>query len=352
MIALGVSGGVDSSVCAALLKAEGRSVRGVFMQNWKSSPGEPCRADQDRQDALRVCGGLNIPFSVRDFSSEYKDQVFREFVAGYKAGYTPNPDILCNREVKFKVFLEDCLNSGDEQIATGHYVRTDVFDGKTRLLRGADKTKDQSYFLHAVPSAALARSLFPLGALEKSEVRRLAQNFGLVTAKKKDSTGICFIGEQDFKTFLGKYLPAQDGAIVLEDGRAVGRHAGALFYTIGQRAPVGGVKGFSDAPWFVIDKRVDKNELVVAQGRSHPLLNKTEFSVSDITWVNAAPGSLFDCEVQIRHLGEAIACRVRMHEDASHAVVVTASPHFALARGQYAVFYQGDVCLGGGVISG
>lgn len=349
MIALGVSGGVDSSVCAALLSSEGRPVRGVFMNNWHAQAGEPCRADQDRQDALRVCAALGIPFSVRDFADEYKQNVFAEFLEKYRQGATPNPDILCNREVKFKVFLNDCLEGGADQIATGHYARTAVVNGQTCLLRGVDKTKDQSYFLHAVPASALARTVFSLGGLEKTEVRKIANDYNLVTARKKDSTGICFIGEQDFKSFLGSYLPAQAGDIVDTDGRTLGRHHGALFYTVGQRAPLGGVKGASDLPWFVVEKDVAFNRLIVVQGRDHSLLNKTTFSVTDLSWVNSAPSRNFEGEVQIRHLGEAISCRVTVSDD--NVSVETSRPHFGVARGQYAVFYQGDLCLGGGVIA-
>lgn len=348
MISLGVSGGVDSSVCAVLLKEQGALVRGVFMNNWEG--GEGCRAEQDRLDALRVCAGLGIPFSTRNFAPEYKEHVFAQFLDGYKRGFTPNPDILCNREVKFKVFLEDCLNSGATHVATGHYARVRHDGARTQLLRGVDKSKDQSYFLHAVPEGALRYAVFPLGDMCKTDVRKIAHANGLVNAGKKDSTGICFIGEQDFKTFLSKYLPAREGDIETENGVAVGRHAGALYYTTGQRAPMGGIKGFAQLPWFVLHKDVARNVLIVGQGKDHPALNLTTLEVTDVSFVaGSAPSTEFECEVQIRHLGEAIPARVRMADDG--ATVTLARPHFGAAKGQYAVMYQGDVCLGGGVIA-
>lgn len=351
MITLGVSGGVDSSVCAVLLKKRQENVMGVFMDNWGDNNDPLCSADRDRMDALRVCASLGIPFSSRNFSHNYKEQVFASFLEGYARGTTPNPDILCNREVKFKVFLSDALNNGADKIATGHYVRTH-FDGKTtNLLRGRDPSKDQSYFLHAVTHEALARSVFPLGDMLKSEVRAIAEENNLVNAKKKDSTGICFIGERDFKDFLSKYLPAQEGDIMTMDGKVIGRHAGALYYTVGQAAPLGGVKGFLPKKWFILDKCVNTNTLVVTQDRNHPLLHKKEVKTNDMHWVaGSPPASSFEAEVQIRHLGEAIPASIVV----SDTGVVTAKlskPHFAQARGQYAVLYQGDVCLGGGEIA-
>lgn len=350
MLVLGVSGGVDSSVCAVLLKEQGEDVRGVFMNNWDSTD-EHCPANKDRQDALRVCGMLGIPFTARNFSKQYKEQVFQSFLDDYARGVTPNPDILCNREVKFKVFLNDALEQGADRIATGHYARTERWNGRAVLLRGKDPSKDQSYFLHAVTEDALARTVFPLGHLAKTDVRAIAKAHGLVNATKKDSTGICFIGERDFKAFLAEYLPAHEGDIVLEDGRVVGRHHGALYYTIGQTAPLGGVKGFPSSKWFVLDKRVSTNTLVVTQDRQHPLLNKIDVRVPEMHWIAGhPPSSSFDAEIQIRHLGEAIPARVTVQDDGS-VVARLSTPHFAQAPGQYAVMYHDDLCLGGGMMA-
>lgn len=351
MIAVGVSGGVDSSVAALLLREEHKNVRGVFMHNWEEDTGE-CRADMDRKDALRVCAALDIPFSSRNFSKEYKEQVFREFLDGYSRGTTPNPDILCNREVKFKVFLDDCLAQGDDFIATGHYVRKSERNNRSVLLRGVDPGKDQSYFLHAITHDALSRSLFPIGHLPKSEVRALAEKAGLVTARKKDSTGICFIGEQDFKTFLKQYLPAQEGQVVNEDGRVVGRHAGALYYTTGQRAPIGGVKGCdANIPWFILAKDVAANRLVVGQGHDHPALIHNHIQTNAFSWIDGRPPSTsFEGEVQVRHLGEALPALITCNDDGGVSIQMTA-PHRAASIGQSAVVYQGDVCLGGGEIT-
>lgn len=352
MIAVGVSGGVDSSVSALLLAEQHKdNVRGVFMHNWEEDGSGECRADQDRRDALRVCAAVGIPFYHRNFAKEYKDNVFAEFLDGYARGVTPNPDILCNREVKFKVFLEDCLAQGDDFIATGHYVRKGEKNGRSLLLRGMDPGKDQSYFLHAITHSALSRSLFPIGHLPKSEVRKIAESAGLVTAAKKDSTGICFIGEQDFKTFLKKYLPAQDGDIVTETGQVVGKHGGALYYTVGQRAPVGGVKGFdSNLPWFILHKDVANNRLIVGQGGDHPALIHSHLEANNFSWIDGTPpASSFDAEVQVRHLGEALPAKVVVRDDGT-VVMNMATPHRAAAIGQSAVVYQGEVCLGGGEI--
>ena len=352
MIAVGVSGGVDSSVSALLLKEQGLDVRGVFMHNWEDDGNGPCRAEADRMDALRVCAALDIPFATRNFAKHYRDHVFQEFLDGYARGITPNPDILCNREVKFKVFLDDCLDMGADQIATGHYVRKESINGRDVLLRGVDPTKDQSYFLHAISYTGLSRAIFPIGHLPKSEVRRLAAASGLITARKKDSTGICFIGEQDFKTFLSKYLPAQSGDVVTENGVVVGRHAGALYYTVGQRAPIGGVKGHdASIPWFVLDKDVANNRLIVGQGHDHPKLIHNYLAVEDFSWIDGQPpATTFEAQVQIRHLGEAIDCDVVV-SDAGKVSMKCRAPHRAAALGQSAVLYQGDVCLGGGPIA-
>lgn len=349
MIITGMSGGVDSSVAALLLKQRGEDVRGVFMKNWEEDP--ECRADADRLDALRICASLEIPFTSRNFAAIYRDQVFAEFLRGYAQGFTPNPDILCNREVKFKVFLDDALAQGADRIATGHYARKDVARGRARLLRGLDPGKDQSYFLCAITQGALARAEFPIGHLPKQEVRAIAAEAGLLTAAKKDSTGICFIGEQDFKTFLARYLPAAPGAIVDEAGRELGQHAGALYYTIGQRPPLGGVKGASGAGWFVLEKDVATNRLIVGQGAQHPRLMASGLLASEASWIAGAPPSAeFSGEVQVRHLGDAEPARLRVLENGDVRVEF-GRPVRAIAPGQMAAFYQGEVCLGGAVIA-
>lgn len=351
MMVCGMSGGVDSSVAAHLLVAAGHSVSGVFMRNWDDNdPG--CRAEADRLDALRVCAHLGIPFRVLDFQETYRTQVFQAFLEGYARGITPNPDILCNREVKFGVFLDAVLAGGAQRLATGHYARTAQVNGQTALLRAHDRSKDQSYFLSSVGHRALNQVVFPLGDLPKTRVRAIAAEAGLLTAGKKDSTGICFIGERDFKSFLATYLPAQPGPIVDATGRQLGIHAGALYYTVGQRAPLGGVKGAPEGPWFICEKRVADNTLVVVLGVEHPALMSTQATTGAVSWVaGAPPGSCFKAEVQLRHLGEAHPANVRIADDGG-ARIDFATAVRALAPGQQAVFYQGDLCLGGAEVSG
>lgn len=350
MIVVGVSGGVDSSVTALLMKQQGLNIHGIFMQNWEGDNDPHCRANADRLDAVRICGALDIPFSYKNFSDVYYREVFETFLSDYARGVTPNPDILCNREVKFKVFLDEALNMGAEGIATGHYARKGRIGSKWALLRGKDAGKDQSYFLHAISQEALAVSHFPIGELSKSEVRRLAQEANLITADKKDSTGICFIGERNFQEFLAAYLPGKEGNIVTETGLVIGRHSGAMFYTIGQRAPVGGVKGFDGRGWFVIDKDITKNHVVVGQGREHARLMNTYFETEEVSWIAGAPPSdRFEAHVQIRHLGEAYPVRVAINED-GRAVITSDEPIWGVAPGQSAVLYDGENCLGGAPI--
>jgi len=347
---VGMSGGVDSSVAALLLKQQGRDVRGVYMHNWETDdPG--CRAADDRRDAVVVCGKLGIPFQVMNFAQTYREQVFEEFLSDYAKGVTPNPDILCNREVKFKAFLNASLEMGAEGLATGHYARKARLGQSWALLRGRDPGKDQSYFLHAITQGALAVSEFPVGELPKADVRRLAEEAGLSTARQKGSTGICFIGEQDFKTFLARYLPAQVGAIETVDGQVIGEHTGALYYTVGQRAPLGGVKGFASLPWFVLAKDVQRNVLVVGQGSDHPRLLATGLHTEAATWIAGhPPADRFEAEVQLRHLGTAEPATIRVTEDGTLDVVFD-QPGRAVAPGQAAVVYQGEVCLGGAPIT-
>lgn len=353
MMIVGMSGGVDSSVSALLLKRRGENLRGVFMKNWEDDGSGECRAEEDRKDALRVCSKLEIPFVFRNFANVYKEQVFSSFLEGYRRGWTPNPDILCNREVKFKAFLSDALNQGADRLATGHYARKMVNeDGSAMLYRGVDRTKDQSYFLIAITQEALQKTEFPVGHLPKVKVRGLAEEAGLVTARKKDSTGICFIGEQDFKTFLGKYIPARPGNIVDLNGNIIGQHTGSWFYTVGQRAPVGGVKGASSEPWFVAKKNVEKNELIVVQGSNHPALYVNSVVVEDLNWISGSPlADRFNCELQWRHLGSTVDVFVDLDKNDNKAIINFSRPVRSVAVGQAAGLYLGDHCLGGGVIT-
>lgn len=351
-VIVGMSGGVDSSVAALLLQEQGYRVEGLFMKNWDEDDGtEYCTAKQDLADAEKVCERLGIKLHTANFAAEYWDNVFEHFLAEYQAGRTPNPDILCNREIKFKVFLEYAAMLGADLIATGHYVRTCQRDGQTLLLKGLDSNKDQSYFLHAVDETALASSLFPVGELEKPRVRALAEKHGFVTHNKKDSTGICFIGERRFKDFLEQYLPAQPGDIENEDGVKIGTHSGLMYYTIGQRQGlgIGGVKGGSEEPWYVAGKDLRRNVLVAVQGGRHPLLFSPGLRVSGIHWINGTPGQLpLKCKAKTRYRQADQDCTVIPGKDGY--TVVFAKPQWAVTPGQSVVFYQDDICLGGGVI--
>jgi tRNA-specific 2-thiouridylase len=351
-VIVGMSGGVDSSVSALLLQQQGYQVEGLFMKNWDEDDGtEYCTAMADLADAERVCERLGITLHTANFAAEYWDNVFEHFLEEYKAGRTPNPDILCNREIKFKVFLEYAKRLGGDLIATGHYVRRADRDGHTLLLKGLDDNKDQSYFLHAVGEAEFARSLFPVGELEKPEVRRIAEQHQLVTHNKKDSTGICFIGERRFKDFLQQYLPAQPGVIETTGGMVIGEHAGLMYHTIGQRQGlgIGGVKGAGEAPWFVVEKDLERNVLVVAQGTDHPSLYHNRLYAGQVHWINDAPTSGFRCNAKVRYRQADQACEVNLAED-GRLVVVFDEPQRAITPGQSVVFYQDDVCLGGAVI--
>ncbi len=310
MVAL--SGGVDSAVSALLLQQQGLDIAGMFMKNWEEDDrhGE-CTAAEDVADAGAIAESMGITLHTRNFALEYWDNVFEEFLDEYRAGRTPNPDILCNREIKFKTFLEHAEALGAEKIATGHYVRTDSFDGKNRLLRGVDHNKDQSYFLYAVGHEQLAKTLFPVGELEKPAVRGLAEQAGFTVFDKKDSTGICFIGERDFTSFLREYLTAVPGEIQTPDGQVIGQHQGLMFHTLGQRQGlgIGGVKGFPDAPWYVLHKDLDNNVLYAAQGHEHPWLLSTELEARQLAWVSGqAPtqGSTLTAKVRYRQQDQAV----------------------------------------------
>jgi tRNA-specific 2-thiouridylase len=350
---VGMSGGVDSSVAALLLREGGEPLAGLFMQNWADDGSGDCRADEDRRDAVAVCGRLGIPIHFRDFSREYWDGVFAHFLAEYAAGRTPNPDVLCNREIKFKHFLDAAHALGAERIATGHYARVEHAKGRARLLRAADRNKDQSYFLHQLGQAQLAATLFPLGHLRKDEVRRIAQDAALPTHAKKDSTGICFIGERDFREFLARYLPAKPGEIRDPQGRVVGEHPGVFFFTLGQREGlhIGGVRGREAAPWYVVDKDVGGNVLVVDQGSDTPYLQSTTLHTETAHWIaGAPPAARFDCTAQTRYRQHDEACTVQVRDDGTLAVAFS-RPQRAVTPGQSLVLYDGEECLGGAVIA-
>ena len=352
-VIIGVSGGVDSSVAALLLQREGVEVAGLFMRNWNEDGDEVrCRAEDDRRDAVAVCGRLGIPIHFRDFSRQYHDEVFSHFLSEYAAGRTPNPDVLCNREIKFRHFLDAARELGVDAIATGHYARIDNAGGAFRLLRALDRGKDQSYFLHQLGQEQLAATRFPLGELHKRQVRAIAAEAGLATAKKKDSTGICFIGERDFREFLSHYLPMRRGEIRTPEGARVGEHPGVFFYTLGQREglQLGGVRGRPQAPWFVVGKDVADNILYVDQGHDSPWLQSRMLWSEPVHWIaGAPPAARFSCTAQSRYRQPDEDCEVRVREDGG-VEVRFARPQRAVTPGQSLVLYHGEVCLGGGVI--
>jgi tRNA-specific 2-thiouridylase len=350
---VGMSGGVDSSVAALLLRDAGEPIAGLFMQNWADDGSGECRAEDDRRDAVAVCGRLGIPIHFRDFSGEYWKGVFEHFLAEYAAGRTPNPDVLCNREIKFKHFLDAAHDLGAEFIATGHYARVAEAHGQFQLLRARDRSKDQSYFLHQLGQHQLASTRFPLGELVKTDVRRMAQEAGLPTHAKKDSTGICFIGERDFREFLSRYLPARTGEMRTPDGQVIGQHPGVFFYTLGQREGlnIGGVRGFEPAPWFVVGKDVASNVLFVDQCRGFPWLDSTTLTSERAHWVcDTPPAQRFSCTAQTRYRQPDEPCDVAVGDDGTLEVRF-GRPQRAVTPGQSLVLYDGDVCLGGAVIA-
>ena len=351
-VIVGMSGGVDSSVAAHLLIEQGYQVEGLFMKNWDEDDGtEYCTAKTDLEDAQAVCDRLGIPLHTANFAAEYWDNVFEHFLAEYQAGRTPNPDVLCNREIKFKAFLDYASDLGADKIATGHYARVACVEGKTHLLKGLDSNKDQSYFLCEVNEASLSRALFPVGELDKPEVRALAEKLQLKTHDKKDSTGICFIGERKFKDFLEQYLPAQPGDIATAAGDIIGTHAGLMYYTIGQRQGlhIGGLANYDEAPWFVASKDLDTNTLIVAQGVDNPLLFAQTLSTSSPLWINTqAPDLPLRCHAKIRYRQNDQACLVK--ETESGLVVEFDEPQRAITPGQYLVMYSEDRCLGAAII--
>jgi tRNA-specific 2-thiouridylase len=366
---VGVSGGVDSAVAALLLKEAGHTVEGLFMSNWEDDEDAYCTTASDWQDARRVCDTLKIPLHRASFAGEYRERVFAHFLREYAAGRTPNPDVLCNREIKFGVCLDYMHRLGAAKIATGHYARVACADaspgggaiptggagsrgGAVRLLKAADRAKDQSYFLHSVTPVALADTLFPLGELRKQEVRARAHAAGLSVSDKRDSTGICFIGERPFQEFLSGYLRTNAGPIEDAAGRTLGEHRGLALYTLGQRSGIGlgGRAGAAEAPWYVAAKDTDRNALIVVQDHDHPLLMSDSFIVEDMHWLVAPDGAETECAVKTRYRQSDLPCRVRP-QAAGRWHVTLSAPARAVTPGQYAVFYADDLCLGGGVIA-
>ena len=356
-VIVGMSGGVDSSVSAYLLMQQGYIVEGLFMKNWDEDDGtEYCTAKTDLADAQQVADRLGIRLHTANFAAEYWDRVFEHFLAEYQAGRTPNPDILCNKEIKFKAFLDYAITLGADFIATGHYARrgtTETIAGESTasLIKGLDANKDQSYFLHAVSGRQIARTLFPLGGIEKPEVRRIASEQGFDNHDKKDSTGICFIGERRFKDFLQQYLPARPGKIITDHGECLGDHQGLMYYTIGQRQGigVGGVANKGEAPWYVLGKNLETNELLVGQGTDHPWLYTQRLSTTDVNWVAQQPALPMRCRAKTRYRQPDQDCVVFLREDGQYEVVFD-QPQRAVTPGQSVVFYNDDICLGGGVI--
>ncbi|HEY5738317.1 MAG TPA: tRNA 2-thiouridine(34) synthase MnmA [Gammaproteobacteria bacterium] len=352
-IIVGMSGGVDSSVSAWLLQQQGYDVEGLFMKNWEEDDSEEyCSAAVDLADAQQVCERLGIRLHTVNFSSEYWDNVFEYFLHEYRIGRTPNPDVMCNREIKFKAFLDHAQRLGARRIATGHYVRVRRRGEYFELLRGLDANKDQSYFLYALDQHQIGHALFPVGELDKSAVRDIAGQQQFAVAAKKDSTGICFIGERKFRDFLERFIPAQPGDIVSLDGSLLGSHSGLMYYTHGQRQGlgIGGTESGSDDPWYVTGKDLEHNRLIVVQGHDHPALFHTHCRVSDLHWIARpidAPGS--ECSAKIRYRQRDSACRLQSL-DGNTAVIEFAAPQRAITPGQALVFYDGEQCLGGGVI--
>lgn len=353
-IVVGLSGGVDSAIAAHLLKSAGHKVDAIFMKNWEEDDSdEYCSASVDLEDAQKVCETLDIPLRTVNFSSEYWDFVFEYFLSEHKAGRTPNPDILCNTEIKFKAFLEFAIELGAEKIATGHYARTSTIGSTSNLLTAKDNNKDQSYFLHGLNQQQLSHSLFPLGELDKPQVRQIAQDLKLHIHNKKDSTGICFIGERKFRTFLESYINTNQGNIVDTEGNIIGTHQGITFFTIGQRQGlgIGGIASANENPWYIVDKDIIKNELVVAQGSDHPALFSKSLIIEKMHWIGPQPKNhLPTVHAKIRYRQAHQACSATAFDDDQWQLDFI-KPQRAVTPGQYAVLYDGDHCLGGGIIS-
>jgi len=350
-IVVGMSGGVDSSVAALLLKRQGYEVVGLFMKNWEDDDDdEYCSTREDLVDCASVAETIGIDLEVVNFAAEYKERVFSAFLSEYSAGRTPNPDVLCNAEIKFKAFLDHAMRLGAKRIATGHYARVRQVDDRFELHKARDLTKDQSYFLHRLNQAQLSRVMFPVGELKKTEVRKIAKEAGLHNFAKRDSTGICFIGERPFREFLNRYLPTKPGPIRTPEGRLVGEHVGLSFYTIGQRKGVGigGMKNADGGAWYVCGKNLEKNELIVVQGHDHPALLSRRLRAEDLAWVSGAPRSGAAYSGKTRYRQADADCRVR--DEGNGIEVEFTDPQWAVTPGQSVVLYEGDACLGGGVI--
>ncbi|GGC87420.1 tRNA 2-thiouridine(34) synthase MnmA [Enterococcus wangshanyuanii] len=353
-VVVGMSGGVDSSVTALLLKEQGYDVVGIFMKNWDDTDENGvCTATEDYKDVAKVADQIGIPYYSVNFEKEYWDRVFEYFLAEYRRGRTPNPDVMCNKEIKFKAFLDYAMQLGADYVATGHYAQVErKEDGTVRMLRGVDNNKDQTYFLSQLSQAQLSKTMFPLGGMEKSEVRAIAERANLATAKKKDSTGVCFIGEKNFKQFLSNYLPAKKGDMVTLDGEIKGQHDGLMYYTIGQRQGlgIGGGKG-SQEPWFVIGKDLETNTLYVGQGFHHERLYATHLDASEIHFtVDTEMPKEFECTAKFRYRQQDVPVKVVLTGDGTTAKVIFSEPVRAITPGQAVVFYDGMECLGGGLI--
>lgn len=348
-VVVGMSGGVDSSVCALLLKEQGYNVVGVFMKNWEEKNDEGiCTATEDYEDVIKVCSALDIPYYTINFVKEYWDRVFEYFLSEYRKGRTPNPDVMCNKEIKFKAFLDFAMGIGADYIAMGHYAQVDYINGEYRLLRGLDKNKDQSYFLCELNQNQLSKSMFPIGHLTKPEVRELAKKHNLITANKKDSTGICFIGERDFREFLNNYLPAKNGPIKTLEGEIKGEHHGLMHYTLGQRKGLG-IGGLGE-PWFVVEKDLKANTLYVAQGENNLALYCNGLKATDVNWIsNKEKPSSFECSAKFRYRQQDQDVIVHI-KDNNTCIVEFKNPQKAITPGQAVVFYDKEVCLGGGII--
>jgi tRNA-specific 2-thiouridylase len=348
-VVVGMSGGVDSSVTALLIKMQGFKTIGIFMKNWEEE-GEDgrCTSEKDYEDVTAVAEQIDIPYFSVNFVKEYRDNVFQSFLDEYEAGFTPNPDILCNKEIKFKIFFQKAKELGADFLATGHYCQKEIRDGRSCLVKGADQGKDQTYFLYTMQESVLDHVLFPIGGMQKSLVRKVASDFSLATATKKDSTGICFIGERNFKQFLSKYISEQKGTFVrLDDQKVIGPHDGYCFYTIGQRKGLG--LGGPGGPWFVADKSKDSNTVFVVEGENHPALYASHLICEELSWVAGEPEFPIDCMAKIRYRQKDQSCTVE--KIGGKLKVVFKEPQRAIALRQSVVFYIDDLCLGGGVIT-
>ncbi|MGP4080509.1 tRNA 2-thiouridine(34) synthase MnmA [Pseudalkalibacillus sp. R45] len=348
-VVVGMSGGVDSSVAALLLKEQGYDVIGIFMKNWDDTDENGvCTATEDYEDVIRVCNQLGIPYYAVNFEKQYWDKVFSYFLEEYKAGRTPNPDVMCNKEIKFKAFLDHAMSLGADYVATGHYARIGERNGEKVMLRGVDENKDQTYFLNQLSQEQISKVLFPIGEYKKPEIREMAEKANLATAKKKDSTGICFIGERNFKEFLSQYLPAQPGEMQSLSGEVKGHHDGLMYYTIGQRHGLG-IGGDGD-PWFVVGKDLEKNVLFVEQGFHNELLYSDKLNATKVSWMTGkGMPDEFKCTAKFRYRQPDRSVTVRKTEDGTYDVIFD-EPQRAITPGQAVVFYDGDVCLGGGTI--